>query len=206
MERGAALLLSSAVRRWGTTDAEVASRYPCEAYVDESSERLLRAVTVHARPATVFRWLCQLKVAPYSYDLLDNLGRRSPRELTPGVERLAVGQRFMVCRISEYDEGHHITGKATPGARRAFGVQSLTYQVNTASDDECRLVVCLVVETGGWWSRVRSGLLAYGDLVMMRKQLLTLKTLAESSTGVTADCGEQPERVPFRDQPRATHG
>jgi len=150
-------------------------------YADEPYDRLMRAVTIHADPETVFRWLCQVKVAPYSYDLLDNPGRRSPRDLTPGAEQLAVGQRFLICRISEYDVGRHITGRATPGASRAFGVQSLTYQVSRASENECRLVGCLVVAAGGWWSRVRNTLLAYGDLVMMRKQLLTLKACAESS-------------------------
>ncbi|HVN11680.1 MAG TPA: hypothetical protein VMT69_06285 [Kineosporiaceae bacterium] len=34
--------------------------------------RLTRAVTVHAASPLVYRWVCQLTQAPYSYDLLDN--------------------------------------------------------------------------------------------------------------------------------------
>ncbi|MEJ7629070.1 MAG: hypothetical protein WKF54_05705 [Nocardioidaceae bacterium] len=173
--------LRTIARTWGASNAELAASYPCEAYASEPCERLMRAVTVRADPGVVFRWLCQLKVAPYSYDLLDNLGRRSPRDLTPGAERLAVGQLFLVCRISDYDEGHHITGTATPRANRLFGVQSLTYQIDPVAEQECRVVVCLVVEADGWWSRARNTILAAGDLVMMRKQLLTLKACAESS-------------------------
>ena len=48
-------------------------------------------MTVDAPHATVFRWLTQLKVAPYSYDLLDNLGRPSAREIIPELQHLHPG-------------------------------------------------------------------------------------------------------------------
>lgn len=76
------------VRHWGTTAPERARPYPCDELVPSSDGALFRGVSVEAPAAVVFRWLCQLRAAPYSYDLLDNRGRRSPQELTPGLERL----------------------------------------------------------------------------------------------------------------------
>ena len=54
-----------------------------------------RAISIDASPQVVYAWLCQLRVAPYSYDLLDRFGRRSPRRRDPDLAELEVGQRFM---------------------------------------------------------------------------------------------------------------
>src|ERR1700752_4040081 len=86
----------SAVRGWGSTAIERSAPYPCAEVLPAPPKSRHRGIAVDAPPATVFRWLCQLRVAPYSYDILDNLGRRSPRSLTPGLEQLATGQKFMM--------------------------------------------------------------------------------------------------------------
>jgi hypothetical protein len=80
---------------WGATLAERTAPLACDELLAEAPIRCDRAVAVDAPVPVVFRRVCQLSVAPYSYDLLDNLGRRSPRELTAGVQRLELGQRFM---------------------------------------------------------------------------------------------------------------
>jgi len=54
--------------------------------------------------------LCQLKLAPCGYDLIDNLGHTSPRELTYGVEHLEVGQCFMsIFSLTSFAHDQHIT-------------------------------------------------------------------------------------------------
>jgi hypothetical protein len=65
-----------------------------------------------------------------------------------------------------------------PAATRLFGPIALTYQVTDAPAGS-RLVCCLDVTAGSWPERARRKLLGVGDLVMMRKQLLTFKKLAE---------------------------
>ena len=95
---------------WGTTPDERARPFPCDALLPGFDVALYRGVTVRAPAPVVFRWLCQLRVAPYSYDWLDNLGRRSPRTLTPGAERLELGQRVMgIFELVGFEPDRHLT-------------------------------------------------------------------------------------------------
>jgi hypothetical protein len=64
---------------WGATKAEEAMEFACDGLIDGADSALFRAVSVASTPVVLFRWLCQLRVAPYSYDWLDNGGRRSPQ-------------------------------------------------------------------------------------------------------------------------------
>ncbi len=58
----------SVAKTWGTDAAERALPFPCDRYVDDPDAAYFRGVTVRASPTALFRWLCQLRVAPYSYD------------------------------------------------------------------------------------------------------------------------------------------
>jgi hypothetical protein len=171
-----ALPLLSVVRGWGTTPEERAAPLPCDGFLPEADDVADRAIDVAAPPAVLFRRLCQLRVAPYSYDLVDNLGRRSPRELTPGLEALELGQRFAhVFRLVDVEPGRSITIRTDRGP---FGDVVCTYAA-TPRPSGSRLVVRLRVRyprgpLGLLWRVV----LPPGDLVMMRKQLRTLAALA----------------------------
>src|SRR5512132_1508258 len=126
---------------WNTTPQERAARFPCDDYLDTLVGRLTRAITIAAPPPIVFRWLCQLKVAPYSYDWLDNRGRRNPRRLTPGAERLALGQRLLVFELVEFQHEQSLTGVVQPRFQRLCGPLAVTYAIQPRHDGSCRLVV-----------------------------------------------------------------
>jgi hypothetical protein len=161
---------------WGVTEEERRAEYPCAAHVPGPALRLIRAVDVAAPAETTFRWVCQLRLAPYSYDLIDNRGRRSPRTLTPGAGDLLVGDLFLTLfEIDGWRRGREITGIGLPGPTARFGPMACTYRVESAGEHASRLVGRLDVTARGRAARLA---VAWGDLVMMRKQLRTLAGLA----------------------------
>jgi hypothetical protein len=176
-------MLDDLAHHWGTSPAERELHFPGDRPEDAGAQLLWRGVSVEAPAAQVFRWLCQLRVAPYSYDWIDNGGRRSPRTLDPQLERLQRGQRFMQIFVLEsFEPGVQLT-LATPigsSGARLFGIVRVTYWAHALAADRTRLLVKLrVVRSPGLLGRAMSALLPWGDLIMMRRQLLNLKSLAE---------------------------
>jgi hypothetical protein len=161
---------------WGETEAERAAGYPCDDLIAEPHQACHRAISVDAPAPLVWRWLCQLRVAPYSYDWIDNWGRRSPRQLTPGLEQLEIGQPAVaIFKIAHFERDRSITLHAP---RSIFGNVAISYCVAPTGDDRSRLTVRLLVRYPGVWRFMRH-VPPIGDLIMMRKQLRTLKRLAE---------------------------
>ncbi|MBC2933561.1 polyketide cyclase [Nocardioides sp. zg-1228] len=167
--------------RWGVSPEEARRGYGCDAFVPAPTMQAWRGVTVDAEPATVWARLRQVRLAPYSYDLLDNLGRRSPRERLD-VPEPRVGDPFT--RALGGDQGRVLA--VVPGRELTATIMGahLTYAV-APGPDGTRLLLKVVAATPHWVAP----LLSVGDLVMARRQLLTLKRLAEDDqrqTGATS--------------------
>jgi hypothetical protein len=155
---------------WGATGEEVSRPLPGDDLVRRPTFNATRAISIGAPPETVWPWLVQVgttRAGWYSYDLLDNFGRRSPRVLTPGLERLESGQRFMsIFRLVSFARDEHITLRS--------GRTAVTYAVSPQGDGT-RLAVRIRCAA----PRALTIPLLLGDLVMIRRQLLNLRQLAE---------------------------
>jgi hypothetical protein len=180
-------LMTSLLHTWGTQPLERDLAYPCSRFLAGPNDAYYRGITIAARPEVVFRWLCQMRVAPYSYDWIDNGGRQSPRQLTPGLDELAIGQEVMgIFELVDFARDQRLTLRMQRdrAAYRVFGDVAVSYCIIPNGARECRLLVKMIVRyppgITGWLVR---RLLPSGDLIMMRRQLLNFKKLAEQPTG-----------------------
>jgi hypothetical protein len=170
---------------WGATGEEAGRPMAGDELCPRPQLNATRAVTLTAAPEDIWPWLVQWgwnRADFYSYDLLDNLGRPSARQILPQFQQLAVGDWVPM------------GGKTTPYT--AFRVARL---------EPCTLM--LWQKGGGTWlwllepdgtghtrliTRLRSCyawarptivleliLMEIGDLFMMRKCLLCIKQRAE---------------------------
>jgi hypothetical protein len=158
--------------RWGVSESEMLRTYPCDDFVASPTLQAWRGVHIEAPAEVVWPWVAQVRLAPYSYDWIDNLGRRSPRALA-GLPEPEAGDRFTTAagrelgRIVSVDPGKQLTGTIMG----AF----MSYVLVPQEHDTTRLLLKIVMRTTRW---VALGL-SVGDLIMARRQLLNLKQLAE---------------------------
>jgi len=113
--------------RWGATREELERTMPGDEVVSAPIFDATRAVTVEAGPEAIWPWIAQIgfgRAGWYTYDLLDNLGRRSAERLVPELQHIEAGQLVPMgpgkdagMRIKEFEpyrsmvwwDKHHLT-------------------------------------------------------------------------------------------------
>ena len=191
----------SVLRCTRATPDEIAAPSPADDMVPADCDRWVRCITINAPHPRVYRWLCQLTVAPYSFDAIDFPGRRSPRELTPGAERLRIGQHFLIFEVTGFVPDSYIAGCSRPEFDRAYGRIAVSYSVKPLDSHTTRLRANACVQhsengTGETGIGIRRLVLAAGDKVMAGRQLRTLRARAETAPG------HGPHRQQQRPAPR----
>lgn len=165
---------------WG---APVTVTLPPEFGQYADARPVTRSVAVRKDSATVFDWLSQLRRAPYSYDWIDNFGIPSPMIFDPTLRNLEMGQLVMtIFTIVGLKVGESMTLEMKPGLpSRMFGSLIVQYRVEQIDEHHSRLTAAMwMLPSRRRRDRIRQNLLAWGDLVMMRKQLRVLSNVSET--------------------------
>jgi len=170
--------------RWGATDEEVARSMPGDEVVQDATFNATRAVSIQARPEEIWPWLVQIgcmRAGWYTYDWIDNLGYPSADRIVPELQGLKVGD---VVPISP-DGKQGLRVKALEPPRWMVwwdpnGRTTWAWGLYPTSGGPTRLVSRVRIRYS-WRSPwiLFHLLLDVGDIVMMRKCLLTLKQRAE---------------------------
>jgi hypothetical protein len=136
-----------------------------------------RGVTVRAEPRDVWPWVVQIRLAPYSYDWLDNLGHRSPRE--PRELPDPVPGDYFTAALGGRPAGRVLS--VTPGEQLTARIMGAFLSYVLVPEGPVTRLLLKVVEPPGRRATLPlwTTLLSAGDLIMARRQLLNLARLAE---------------------------
>ena len=168
---------------WGANDDEVRGAVVGDDLVPNARLIATRAITIEAPPSAVFPWLRQMgfgRAGWYSYDWIDNLGRRSAEVILPEWQQVGTGDVIpgggpVGFEVARADEPHALVLRlaSTGGVSDRIGF-SLAYELRDR-DGSTRLVsrVRARVDLPGG-RLIERGLLGPGDGIMVRRQLLNL--------------------------------
>jgi hypothetical protein len=179
-------------QRWGATDLEVAAQMPGDSLLKSAAFQATRAITISATPPEVLPWLLQVgfrRAGFYSYDLLDNLGRPSARELLPEFQSARVGDVAAPMAEPSNEKNSFRISVLDPPRSLVWSKRDSTWAwcLTPTEDNSTRLVTRLRARYELTPSLpVTLLLMELGDFPMMRKMLLGLRQRAEAAARARA--------------------
>lgn len=144
-----------------------------------------RTVSLAAPPDEVFAWLAQMgfgRAGWYSYDWIDNLGRRSAGRIHPEWQVQAAGEQVpggpIAFDVTHLRRPEHLVlavlNRRVVGHRLSF---TLAYRLASLgpNDNATRLDTRARIRIDGPLGRMMSAALGFGDGIMVRRQLKGLE-------------------------------
>ena len=171
------------LQNWGATPDEINGPVVGDDLCPDARVVATRCITLPAPPVEVFPWLRQMgfrRAGWYSYDWLDNLGRRSATSINPDWQDVETGSRVpagpMSFEAAIVEPPHAFVLRVGTGDTSKRRVQfTLAYELRTIPDGT-RLVSRVRIRVNVPGGRLLERfVLGPGDGMMVRKQLQNLR-------------------------------
>lgn len=173
--------------RWGATDDETKCALPGDKIVRNPSFNATRAVTVNAPAQDIYPWIVQMGVNRagwYSYDLLDNLGRRSAETILLEHQNIKIGDLIPMSPdgkhglyVQDFSKNEWVLWWDQ------VGNSTWVWSIHPVGDSHSRLITRVQVKYK-WFSPaiLFNLIIEFFDIIMMRKCMLGIKRRAETTT------------------------
>jgi hypothetical protein len=145
---------------------------------------LLRRIEIRAGAPDIYVWLKQLRIAPYSFDFLDNCGMKSPGYIIENLPPLKVSAHFLLAfHIAGFEEDKFIAGRfcvpINPPVNRYMKDMFIEYRIQQSG-----LKTWLWCKVRGWFNRDMPSkgfftVFSVINKIMTEKQLHKIKKLSE---------------------------
>lgn len=142
-------------------------KYPIEEHLSKTTSVQDHWIEIDAPAESIWPWLAQMgngRAGWYSYDWLDNLGRKSLEVIDPKLIDIKKGQKIPMATISDFVKNEFITFR--------FGSEiTFTYYLESMGK-QTRLWTRLRVPRASWLLRSTLGL---GHKIMQNKQFAEIQ-------------------------------
>jgi hypothetical protein len=169
-------------QHWGATSEEIQSAVVGDDLCADATLIATRCITIPASPVEVFPWIRQMgfgRAGWYSYDWLDNLGRKSATRVHEAWQNVNTGDAVPAgptsFRAAIVTSPQHFVLEVKNGKKKTPRLHfTLAYELREAPEGT-RLVTRMrshINLPGG--KMIERLILGPGDGIMLRRQLLTL--------------------------------
>ena len=180
--------------RWGSTNMEIERPMPGDDIVEKPSFNATRAVTINAPAQNIYPWIVQMGVNRagwYSYDLLDNLGKRSAETIL--LEHQNIKKDDLIPMSPDGKQGLYVKDFRNNEWILWWdkvGDSTWTWGIYPDGNSRTRLVTRVRVKYK-WLSFVIlfNLIIEFFDIIMMRKCILEIQRRAETITSTQIPAG-----------------